>query len=135
MTWLSKPSPEEQARLFKVLTGGGDLSAADLPNLRITNTNVQQPPEENPPRFFSVGDKSLLGKLPLPKALREKRKIAVLEDLPSNGSVFCGKKSRGINNHIKRELKESGGIFDLKQVHKKAKVESAEVLENFEITR
>merc|ERR1712130_82532 len=36
-----------------------------------------------------------------------------LDELPVCGTVFCGNKSRGINNHVKKEFKDLGVKLDL----------------------
>lgn len=139
MPWLSKPSPEETARLFKVLSGGRDL-ASDIKTIAPVPSGTEPPPQQPlklqlPPKFFSVGDKTLLSSFKPPKELLQRRKSGLIEGLPANGSVFCGKRCRGINNHIKKELKETGYVFDLAKKIQEAKLDRNENLEDFEITR
>ena len=70
---------------------------------------------------FSVSDKCLLGRLPPPPACRRLLRLLnaepAIEGLPSTGSVLCGDKSKGMNNHIRHEISQTGYRFDLGRIH------------------
>ena len=44
----------------------------------------------------------------------------MLEELPPSGTVYCGPRSRGINNHVKKEFKDLGGRFSLETAVRRA---------------
>ena len=91
---------------------------------------------------FSVTDRTLLGRLPPPPACRLLRLLNAepsIEGLPSTGSVLCGDKSKGMNNHIRHEISQTGYQFDLKAKCEEAGIpvakKEASLLDGVKITR
>lgn len=67
-----------------------------------------------PPTKFAIGDRNILLKYSL--VINNKKSAAgvetcgsalVLEDVPDTGSVYCGSKSKGFANLLKRDLKDA----------------------------
>lgn len=140
MTWLNKPNPEQTARLYKVLTAGSDLATdvAKSPHFRPQQVSVQPKIQLAPvvqPKVFNIADKTLLPKFDASKRVPVKRDPKLIEGLPSAGSIFCGFKCRGVNNHIKKELKDTGYKYDLVSKLKDANLDVGKDLEDLEITR
>ena len=143
MPWLNKPSPEQTARLYKCLTAGSDLAVDVAKSQQHLHPLIPVQPKIQPapivrPKVFNVSDKSLLVRLDSKKKeeTKSKRKEAkLIEGLPPAGSIFCGFKCRGVNNHIKKELKDTGYKYDLISKLKDADLEVNPDLEDIEITR
>lgn len=64
---------------------------------------------------FNVSDRQILSKYNIlsPKSIDES-KVNPIEDLPETGNIFCGTKARGVNNEIRKEIKESGRSWKIR---------------------
>ena len=138
-TWTKgsePPSLVDTAKMYKILTG---LNLCDEQE----KENFMPKPDEDKKvkktKAFSVSDKYLLGRVPPPAKAKDQRLNAepAIEGLPSTGSVLCGDKSKGMNNHIRHEIRETGYTFDLKAKWAEAgiSVKRTSSLDEMKITR
>ncbi len=163
------PTLAETAKMYKALTGldlckeqdrGNFDVAATVASTSILHDTLTAPSSKRkalPSNVFCVSDKTILARMssepspsvPPPGKRRKTDSFDsdyyAVEGLPSSGSVYCGLKSRGVNNHVKKEIKDSGYKFDLaaklaeadvsKSKKKKAAAAGTGFLAGIEITR
>ena len=136
MNWLKNPSNEETVKLYKVLTGIDMVR--DYENNRgrglakLAKKNAAQMASKE--LRFDLADKNLLNKLKLiSKDQPGKTEQAMLEGLPSSGSIFCNAKT--INNYVRKEIRESGYNFDLASKLRDVDLEIKADIEDLKITR
>ena len=131
------PSLGDAAKMYNVLTGLNLCEEQEKENF------MPKPPVKPAKKAstFNVADKGLLGRLPPPPPPASRPEYdgggTTIEGLPSTGSVLCGERSRGMNNHIRHEIKETGYAFDLRAKWAAAGITDLEKvsLEGVKITR
>jgi hypothetical protein len=128
----SPPTLEDTAKMYNMLTGGLDLCQEQekedffQPKSILHDTLTSSAPgKRKAANAFSISDKHLLARFAEIPPASKKRKMedAMIEGLPSSGSIFCGKRSRGVNNHVKKEFKDTGYNFNLRNKMREAGIE------------
>ena len=108
----------DTAKMYKILTGLNLCDEQEKENFMPKPGAASESAKKA--NVFTVSDKNLLGRLPPPPACRLLRLLNAepgIEGLPSTGSVLCGEKSKGMNNHIRHEISQTGYRFDLGRIH------------------
>ena len=135
------PSLDDTAKMYNILTGLNLCDEQEKENFMPRPASETAAAEAKKARVFSVSDRHLLGRLPPTKAKRQALSAEpAIEGLPSTGSVLCGDKSKGMNNHIRHEIRETGYSFDLKAKWAEAGISvagerQASALDGVKITR
>ena len=127
----------DTAKMYKILTGLNLCDEQEKENFMPKPGAASESAKKA--NVFTVSDKNLLGRLPPPPACRLLRLLNAepgIEGLPSTGSVLCGEKSKGMNNHIRHEITQTGYHFDLKAKWAEAGISVEKVsLDGVKITR
>lgn len=110
MTWLKKPTSEQTAKLYKVLTGIDLVVTAQSPQDEEIVKAKKAVAQINKKIGFDISDKQLLARL---QHASIKTEIKLIKDLPDRGNIYCGENAKGINNYVKKEVKTIGKKLQL----------------------
>nr|XP_040572394.1 LOW QUALITY PROTEIN: uncharacterized protein LOC121121511 [Lepeophtheirus salmonis] len=108
----------EASKLYKVLTGK-KLSHSDVLKHKglsaILPLSETKKAQVSSTKEFSVADRQILMKY---HSVRNNKKVSnfkssrIITSLPLNGNIYCGAKSRGISNNLRKEIKEEGYKYE-----------------------
>ena len=147
---FSKPGFErvtdesEAAKRFKVLTGK-DPNIVMLPVKKIKPKVVTDPKKNGLTQSsastvtkapkFSISDRQILTKYSVSSSknrdLFKNSETNIRDDLPATGNIFVGTKARGVNSEIRRDIKEIGKSFRIRETAEQLDIEILRAGSNF----
>lgn len=103
----------------------------------LSETQSNNIAEKEDKLVFDVSDKHLLSRFlsQQQKTKNKKQPLKLLQDLPSKGNIICGENSKGINNFVRKDIKDSGHKFNLEEKLRNAKIKVESDIKDMDITR